>query len=229
MENGYLGRIYYARSTGYRRLGRPFVDGYGSKFFVQKEVAAGGALYDMGVYHIANILYLIGNPEVLRISGKIYQEIEMNKERRKISNFDVEELGIGFVKFKSDITMEIVEAWAIHLDPFESSYIVGNKGGIRLNPLKYFTNIGDIPMDATFNLDIADFIWHNVYENGDAYDSPQHHWIAVLQGRVELLPTAEIALNTMLISEGIYLSNILGKEVTADEVKLNSKSTALKI
>ncbi|RME51266.1 MAG: gfo/Idh/MocA family oxidoreductase, partial [Caldilineae bacterium] len=59
-----------------------------------------------------------------------------------------------------------------------------------------------------------------------AYDSPQHHWIAAVQGRVELLPTAEIALNCMLISEGIYLSNDLGREVTAEEVKEASVSTA---
>ncbi|MFN4227708.1 MAG: Gfo/Idh/MocA family protein [Candidatus Ratteibacteria bacterium] len=229
IEKGYLGKIYYARSTGYRRLGRPFVDGYGSKFFVQKEISAGGALYDMGVYHIANLLYLMDNPEVLRISGKTYSELEINEERREISGYNVEELGIGFVRFKNNITMEVVEAWAIHLDQFESSYIVGSEGGVRLNPLRYFTNISDLPMDATFNLDIADYRWHNVYEIGDAYDSPQHHWIAVLQGRVELLPTAEIALNTMLISEGIYLSDKLGREVTSDEVKQNSKSTALKI
>jgi len=49
--------------------GRPFVDGYGTAFFVQKEVAGGGALYDVGVYHIAMMLYLMGNPKVERISG----------------------------------------------------------------------------------------------------------------------------------------------------------------
>ena len=38
---------------------------------------------------------------------------------------------------------------------------------------------------------------------------------AAVDGRVELLPTAEIALNCMLISEGIYLSNQLGREVSA--------------
>ena len=44
-----------------------------------------------------------------------------------------------------------------------------------------------------------------------------------------LLPTAEIALQTMLISEGIYLSDRLGREVTADEVLANSKSTAVSV
>ncbi len=66
-------------------------------------------------------------------------------------------------------------------------------------------------------------------ENADAYDSAQHHWIAALQGRVELLPTAEVALNTMLVSEGIYLSDRLGREVTADEVRESSRSTAIEL
>ena len=39
----------------------------------------------------------------------------------------------------------------------------------------------------------------------------------------------EIALNTMLISEGIYLSDRLGREVTADEVREMSVSTAIKL
>ena len=46
---------------------------------------------------------------------------------------------------------------------------------------------------------------------------------------MELLPTAEIALNTMLISEGIYLSDKLAREVTPDEVREHSVSTAVKV
>ena len=53
IDEGYLGELYHARSTGFRRRGRPYVDGYGTATFVQKQHAAGGALYDMGVYHIA--------------------------------------------------------------------------------------------------------------------------------------------------------------------------------
>ena len=66
-----------------------------------------------------------------------------------------------------------------------------------------------------------------VDEIGDVYDSPQHHWVAALQGRVDLIPMDEIALNTMLISEGIYLSDRLGREVTAEEVREMSVSTAI--
>ena len=42
-----------------------------------------------------------------------------------------------------------------------------------------------------------------------------------------MLPTAELALNTMLISEAIYLSNERGEEVTAEEVAATSRSTAV--
>ncbi len=59
------------------------------------------------------------------------------------------------------------------------------------------------------------------------YVSPQQHWICALQDEVELLPTAEIALNTMLISEGIYLSSELGREVSAEEVREISRSKAV--
>ena len=226
---GLLGKLYHARSTGFRRRGRPYVDGYGTATFVQKRNSGGGAMYDMGVYHVANMLYLLGNPEVLRISGKTYQETPMDPARKESSGYDVEELGLGFVRLQDGITLDIIEAWAIHLDRLEESCVVGTEGGVRLQPLGFYRSVGDLDLDSAANLDGFDFRLHRLRAHGDAYDSPQHHWIAALQGRVELLPTAEIALNTMLISEGIYLSDQLGREVTADEVRESSRSTALKL
>jgi predicted dehydrogenase len=229
IDQGLLGTLYHARSTGFRRRGRPYVDGYGSATFVQKSIAAGGAMYDMGVYHITTMLYLLDNPEILRISGKVYQETDMDPVRRAASSYDVEELGVGFVRLADGITLDLIEAWAIHLDGFESSYIVGTQGGIRLEPFGFYHNIGDLELDSTVNLKAFDWRLHSIRENADAYDHPQNHWVAALQGRVELLPIAEIALNTMLISEGIYLSDELGREVTAEEVRESSQSTAVKV
>ena len=218
IDAGKLGKLYHARSTGYRRRGRPFVDGYGTKNFVQKEISAGGALYDMGIYHIAQILYLLDTPPVERISGKIYQETEMDAARREESGYNVEELGLGLVRFADGLTMDVIEAWAIHLNAFEGSSIVGSAGGLRLSPFGFYTTFCDLDMDATFNLNAMETRLHRLREDEDAYDSSQHHWIAALQGRVTLLPTAKIALQTMLVQEGIYLSDKLGREVTAEEV-----------
>jgi len=229
IDQGMLGKIYHARSNGFRRRGRPFVDGYGSPQFVQKDISAGGAMYDMGVYHIASMLYLLGNPAPIRISGKIYQEMAMDEERQLSSGYNVEELGMGFVRFSQGLTLDIIEAWAINLDKFDSSCVFGSKGGIRLEPFGYYFSQGDLDMNAA--VDMSGFNWrlHSLRSNADAYDSPQQHWVAALQGRVDLLPTAELALNTMMISEGIYLSDRLGREVSAEEVRAMSVSSAVEV
>ena len=203
------------------------MDGYGSDNFVRKAIASGGALYDMGVYPIAQMLYLLGQPTIRRISGKVYQETGMDAGRRQSSGYNVEELGLGFVKFAGGLTLDIIESWAIHLNAFEGSSIVGAAGGLRLNPFSFHTTLSDVEMDGAFDLAGTDWRWHQLRANEDAYDSPQHHWIAALQERVPLLPTAELALQTMLVSEGIYLSDKLGREVSAAEVAELSKSTAV--
>ena len=229
IDAGHLGKIYHGRSTGFRRRGRPYVDGYGTAQFVQKEVAAGGALYDMGVYHIACMLYLMGNPEVDRVSGKTYQETPLDPRRKKLSGYNVEELSLGFVRFKNGASMDIIESWAAHMDGFEGSSIFGSRGGIRLNPFGFFHQIEDMDVNSVVDLEGVKFRWDSVYEEGGVYDGAQQHWIAALQGRVPLLPTADLGLSTMLISECIFKSEELGREVTAAEVKKLSKSTAVKV
>ncbi len=229
IDEGHLGKVYHVRSSGHRRRGRPFVDGYGSPTFVQKQNSAGGALYDMGVYHINTILYLINNPTVERISGKTYQETSMDDRRREASGYNVEELGLGFVRFTGGLTLDIMEAWAVHMNSFDGSMVLGSEGGVRIDPFGFYRNLGDLELDSTANLSRLEWRQRTVHEVGDIYDSPQHHWIAALQDRVPLIPMDEIALNTMLISEGIYLSDRLGREVTADEVREMSVSTAIKL
>lgn len=229
IDAGALGRIYYARSHGFRRRGRPFVDGYGTSNFVQARNAAGGALYDMGVYHISQILYLLGTTEVETISGATHQEIPMYEDRRSNSGYDVEELGIGLVRMAGGITLAIEESWAIHADDSESSRVHGALGGVKLNPFTYFSTIADMELEGQFDLDRADTRWRSVDPNYEAYDSAERYWIATLQGRVPGVALDEIGLATMLISEGIYLSNRLHREVTAEEVRASSVSTAIQV
>ncbi len=227
IEAGELGPLYHARSAGFRRRGRPYVDGYGTPTFVQKRNSSGGALYDMGVYHISRMLYLLDNPDVERISGKAYQRTPIDPTRQTSSAYDVEELGMGFVRLKGECTLDIIESWAIHMDGFGGSWIVGDLGGIRLDPFGFFKTCADIEMNATANLGSARYRWNQLEGLADHYANSQVHWIAALRGEVDLLPTAQIALNTMLISEGIYLSSARGCEVTAAEVEAASVSTAL--
>ncbi|NBD28161.1 Gfo/Idh/MocA family protein [Paenibacillus glycinis] len=234
IDAGRLGRLYHARSTGFRRRGRPFVDGYGTRFFTRKDTASGGALLDMGVYHIAQMLYLLDMPEVKRISGCLYQEMDMDRKRREESAFDVEESAMGFVRFEGGVSMDIIEAWSLHMGGLEGSSIVGSQGGIRLpaysdihskSGFGFHSTIDDMDFDSTLDLAAMRERRRRLNPDEDAYESSAKHWAAALQGRVKLLPTAEIALKTMLISEGMYLSARLDREVTAEEVAEQSPTT----
>ena len=229
IDGGHLGRLYHAQSAGHRRRGRPYVDGYGSPAFVQRELAGGGALLDVGVYHIAAILYLLDNPDALRVSGSTYQQLPMDPARKEASGYDVEELAIGLVRLREEITLYVIEAWAIHLDRFGGSYVVGTQGGVRLEPFGFFHSAGPLDFDSTTDLELFDLRLQSFGEQERSHQKAQRHWIDALLGEVPLLPTAELALTSMLISEGIYLSQKLGREVTADEIRAASISTAVEL
>jgi predicted dehydrogenase len=227
IDLGELGELYHARSSSARRRGRPYVDGYGTANFVQKAHAAGGALYDMGVYHIAQLLYLLGNPGVERVTGKTYQRVDMDPARRAHSQYDVEELGTGFVRLTGGATLDIIEAWALHVDALDSSYVFGSKAGVRLQPFGFFKSYGHLNLNAGVDLESAKVRWDSVTDTGKYYAGPQEHWVGALLGHVPLMPTADIALTTMLISEGIYLSEALGREVTAEEIIQQSRPASV--
>ena len=235
IDDGHLGKVYHGRSYGYRRRGRPFVDGYGEKEFVSAYWAAGGALYDMGVYHISSMLYLMDVPKLKSVSGQIYQELDMNEQRRKESGFNVEELGCGFVKFDGGVTMDIFESWAINAGEFPPSMIAGSKGGLSVRPshhepneaLMYYTEMSGYPTAATIDVRAERYRMRKIDPAIEVYDNQQTEWIAALRGDCPWPKTVNIALNTMLISEGIFMSSKLGREVTHDEIVSNSRSLAL--
>lgn len=219
IDDGALGDIYYAKASHYRRRGRPYVDGYATPAFVQRATAGGGAMLDMAVYHISRILYLLNNPEVLSVAGNTYQMTDnMYEDRREASKYDVEELGMALIRLAGGITFFMEEAWAIHSDPPDGDHLYGSKGGIRLEPLSYFTTFSDIEMDSTLDAKGADWRWHACDPNTAGYDQSQRHWVWALLGRVPLLDTAHIALNTALITEGVYLSASRKREVTVPEI-----------
>lgn len=229
IDKGELGDIYHMRSYGFRRRGRPYVDGYAAKEFVNTKTSGGGALFDMGVYHISQLLYLTGCPELERVTGHTYAELPMDEGRRKISDYNVEELGCGFASFKGGLTMDILEAWAIYARPFPGSIICGSKGGVTLSPFAFHTALDDIQVDMSADLGNLNYLNHTVYPENAVFDSSQKLWVNYLLGRAELYPTSKIALDTQLIQEGIYMSTALGREVTADEIRSMSKSKALTI
>lgn len=51
------------------------------------------------------------------------------------------------------------------------------------------------------------------------------HWVETVTGRAEsVIPTGEIALNSMVIMEGIYLAEAAGRELSREEISTRSES-----
>jgi predicted dehydrogenase len=149
----------------------------------------------------------------------------MDETLRAEGRYDVEEMGAGFVHFENGATMDVMAAWALHINATVPGAVAGTLGGVTMPALpggrdekpRFFSTLTDPWTDRELDTDGLRAAWA---EAGipDAYDSPQHHWVRVLQGKVELLPTAEIALNMILIAEGIYCSAEEDREIRADEI-----------
>ena len=238
VDSGILGDIYHLRTFELRRRGRPYIDMYGSPAFVRKKTAAGGAMMDLGIYNLSNMLYLMDCPEVQRISGQVYQKLAMDEHRAETSGYDVEETGVGLVHFAGGLTMDLFDSWAVHLDKPAASCILGSQGGLRLSPMHpetrdhssiepmmLFQDVAGIPANTVLCEDTA--AWNRETRDPEdwIHSSSQGHWIGALLGKTELIPTAKIALQTSLIQEGIYLSAAENREVTADEIKNRSALT----
>ena len=241
VADGTLGHVYHARSVGYRRRMRPGLDITGpdsfAPEFITKKWAGHGALYDMGVYHISQMLYILGIPKLERVSGATYQEIGADPRALKDKAFEVEELGLGFAKYENGLTLDIMESWAIHMDEFGDSFLTGSKGGLRLGwkpgnhngVLNYMGIINGQTFKTEIDLDESEAINRTLDPSLAMYENDQAHWIAYLSGQLsERIDTAWLALQTMLVSEGIFLSGKLGREVTAEEIEALSESNAIR-
>ncbi|MFO8008801.1 MAG: Gfo/Idh/MocA family oxidoreductase [Candidatus Brocadiia bacterium] len=226
IESGRCGEIYHGRAYVNLKCNRPFVDGKNSPEFVRRETSGGGALIDWGIYVICQVLWLMGNPRAVRVTGQTYDRLPMDGDRRAESGYDVEEMGAGFVHFANGATLDVLAAWALNLDQKAGCAVAGDRGGIVFAPfftkdappVRFFSAVGDPWVSEPLDLEDAKARWAEA-GLGDAYDSPQHHWIRVLQGKVPLMPTAEVALNMILIAEGIYRAAELGREVSAEEIE----------
>ncbi|MFO7956200.1 MAG: Gfo/Idh/MocA family oxidoreductase [Candidatus Brocadiia bacterium] len=225
VESGRCGEIYHARAFVNLKRNRPFVDGKNSPQFVQRETAGGGALIDWGIYAICRVLYPMGNPTVERITGQTYDRLPMDQQLREESGYNVDEMGAGFVHFENGATLDVLAAWALNLDEDAGCCLAGEKGGIIFAPffardvpaVRFFSAVDEPWVREPLDLEAAKARWDKAGD-GDAYDSPQHHWVRVLQGAVPPMPTAEVALNMILIAEGIYRAADLGREVRAEEI-----------
>lgn len=207
VESGALGQIYTAETKWLRRRGIP---GWG-KFHIKKE-SLGGPLIDIGVHMMDLCVWLMGCPKPVAASGKVYR---MFGDRPDLFNadwgvpyppkeFDVEDFAVALVRFEKGITMTMSVSWAANTHAeMENMYILGDKGGIGINPLGYFSADHSSLNHTTWD-------WLNPE---DGHRREVRHFCECVEKDLPVMVKPEESLRIQKIIDAIYLSSQKNKEI----------------
>src|SRR3954465_9880836 len=120
IDEGRLGRPYYAKAWWLRRTGIPTI----GSWFTRADLAGGGPLVDIGVHLLDYSLFLLGDPEVVAVSASTYDLLATagfgsNPEASKSGaadgdapHFDVEDLATVFMRLADGGTLLVEASWA---------------------------------------------------------------------------------------------------------------------
>ncbi len=133
-EKGELGTIYHIRSSFFRQRGRPGLDFWpDATWFLNKDLAGGGVLMDLGVYQLDLILWLMGNPRVESVLATAYKGIGPSAPNGV--RHDVEEHIVVMLRFEGGRSAIMENAWASNIASANTFLVFGDKAGLRFNPL----------------------------------------------------------------------------------------------
>ncbi len=151
IEAGEIGQVYYARVVAMRRRGIP---SWGT--FVQKKMSTGGPLVDIGVHQLDAMVWLMGCPKPIAAAGHAYTMLGNRKDVAPgdwgmwdVDNYDVEDFAVAYIRFENEITATLETSWAAHFGDVGPSFILGDKGGIRMSPLQIFQDRHGSMVDVT--------------------------------------------------------------------------------
>ncbi len=136
IEDGKMGEIYAARCGWQRRRGIPGKGGW----FTTKALSGGGPLIDLGVHMIDLVIWLMGNPRPVAVSGCTYNKFAdttlSDSDNSKFGNqkedgvFDVEDLAMGFIRFDNGACLQIEFSWASNVQKEDKFFeLRGTKAG----------------------------------------------------------------------------------------------------
>jgi len=212
LESGRLGTVYHATVQLWRRRGIP---GLGS-WFTTKALSGGGALIDVGVHILDLTHYLMGQPKPVAVSAVTHARFGTSPETYNYLSmwgtpvpggpFDVDDLAAALIRFDSGASLMIQVSWAANTSDGSSVRIMGDKGGIEIEPGSW------VKLLTEDDGNIADIVPQ--YRKPDAQTSQHAHFAACLRDPSKPLRTdgrQGLVLQHML--DGIYRSAAEGQEV----------------
>jgi predicted dehydrogenase len=138
IDDGGLGRPYYAKASWLRRSGIPTL----GSWFTNPELAGGGPLADIGVHALDYALYLLGEPKVVAVSAATHSELgpqgrgggSRYSAQATSHAFEVEDFASAFLRLEGGGTLVIEASWATYreTDDLLDFTVYGTDGGAEL-------------------------------------------------------------------------------------------------
>ncbi len=227
VQEGKLGRLYYAKCSYLRRKGHPGIGGW----FTNKKEAGGGCLLDIGIHVLDLALCSLGQPKPVSVSASTYDYLIPRAtdggwppDNTRISdNFnkkvDIEDLATAFIKFDNDSTLLLEAGWAGYSEVGVKVSLFGTAAGVEL-----VKSVGGIDEHRPLKFTIFEEHDGQIYEINpvtpktysyweDTFPLFIQHFVACIRGEEKPAITPDEILLRQKIIDAIYLSAKTGDTV----------------
>jgi len=196
---GELGHVYFGKCGYLRRSGIPGMGGW----FTTAAQSGGGPIVDLGVHALDLTMWLMGNFRPASVSSCGYAEFGPRGlgggdwgQSVPGGTFDVEDLAAALITFEDGATVFLEVSWAAHVGAGRFySTLMGDKGGIDLDPPTIYTDEFGRPVDKRLSAPEV-----------DAYAAEHRHFLQCIAAGTPPMPNAEEALAVQAVLDGIRAS-----------------------
>lgn len=220
IDDGGLGRPYYAKASWLRRSGIPTL----GSWFTNPELAGGGPLADIGVHALDYALHLLGEPKVVAVSAATHSELGPQgrgggKEYSALASahaFEVEDFASAFLRLEGGGTLLIEASWATYreTDDLLDFTVYGTDGGAELKVQGApFPAVGQLRVFTDKDGESADYVPPVL--PGRAHDAVVEDFITAVRGGEAVWGEHDgsLALYRAQIIDACYQSALEQKEI----------------
>lgn len=187
IDDGGLGRPYYAKASWLRRSGIPTL----GSWFTNPELAGGGPLADIGVHALDYALHLLGEPKVVAVSATTHSELGPrgrgggNRYSAMASShpFEVEDFASAFLRLEGGGTLLLEAGWASYreTDDLLDFTVYGTDGGAELKVQGApFAPVGQLRVFTEKDGENADYVPPAL--PGRAHDAVVEDFVTAVRG-----------------------------------------------
>ena len=193
LEGKELGKVFYTKAGWLRRKSND------SAWLTQKEKSGGGVFIDLGIVMLDMALWMMGFPEVKRVTATDFHH----------TTKDVEDTSCVNIILRNGSLINIEVSWSMHVDDDQYyCHVFGTEGTASMNPLRINKELhGNVVNLAPAKIDTPQHLFKRSYEN------ELRHFLGAIRDVHPLLSTADEAVQRMKIVDAVYKSARTGKEV----------------